>query len=414
MVEETLPNRLKIVFFPLESSLTTALLLFVNFGLRFEDEKTRGLSPFITNLILRGSQKYPDDLSLGQTLDNLGAYFNVEVQKEYLAFYLKVANEKTISAAEFLAEIISRPLFSLSEIEREKKLCQFDLTNRAKNSAAVALDNLLELVYQNHPLVHTGTASKTFLENLRRDDLFNYHQNIFTGANITLVVVGQPEDKAFVSKLKAVFTPIPAGHKNNFKAFDKNSLNPNNRLTDMDTDQIYAAFGYPSYPRNHPRRRVLDLAETILVKGRANRRFLPLYLNRAPASYVTANGQYLSDFGFFLIQLAATAANIKVAYQRTIEEIEKLKTEGIKNEELERVKNIYLGNLLIQTSEPIESGFFYGLQYLTNEGKVLSFAETKKQIEEITSEDIQKAANEIFDQKKIFASLVGKNVTQIR
>lgn len=414
-IEKALSNQVKIVFFPKENCLTTALTAFVNFGIRFEDEKTQGLSTFLANILLRGSQKYPDELSLGETLDNLGAYFNVEIQKEYSAFYLKVADDKVVRAADFLAQLLTQPIFSLAEIEREKKLNQADFASRTKNASLIALDSLSKLVYQNHPLSFSGIATPNFLDTLKRDELMNLHQKYYAGANLTLAVVGEEETfQEKLAEIEKIFSVIPQGKKNSFIPFDKTNLQPQTNLFDFESDQIYGAIGYPGYERNHPLRRVLELIETILGKGRANRRLLPLYLNRTPASYVIVSNQFFSDLGFFLIQTAAPAVNIKLAYQKIIEEIEKLKTEEIKKEELERAKNIYLGSLLIQLGEPIETGFFYGLQYLFNQGKVASLKEIETQIEKITAQDIQEVTKEVFDQNKLFVSLVGKEVTKIR
>lgn len=418
--EEILTNQLKIVFFPLPHPPTTALLLFVNFGTRFEDSAkqnndTQGLATFTANTLLRGSQKYPDDLLLGEALDNLGAYFNVEVHKEYSAFYLKITNDQVIPAVDFLAEILSHPVFSLAEIDREKKLCQGDITNRGKNPSLVTLDNLTKLIYKNHPLSYSGIASRSFLDNLRRDDLINYHKKYYTGSNMTLVMVGSPEVyQKCLAEIKNSLLIILSGQKNTFLPFDQTNLTANNQLMDFEADQIYMAFGYPGYPRNHTNRYILELIETILGKGRANKRFLPLYLTRSPASYVTPTSQFFSDFGFFLIQAAAPAVNIKYAYQKIIEEIELLKAEKVKDEELSRVKKVYLGNLLIQIEEPVEYGFFHSLQYLFNNGQVISFNEVKEKVNKLTAEEIQKVAGEVLDQTKIFVSMVGKEVTKIR
>lgn len=413
--EENLANQLKVVFFPLANQSTTALLLFVNFGTRFETENTQGLATFTANTLLRGSQKYPDDLLLGEALDNLGAYFNVEVHKEYSVYYLKVPNEKTAQGVEFLSEVVSHPIFSLTEIDRERKLCQSDIVNRAKNPSLVALDNLNQLVYQNHPLGYPGIASQKFLDTLKRDDLINYHKKYYTAPNMTSVIVGEEAVyQKVITDIEACLTSLPAGQKNSGQPFDSNSLKSNSSLINFEADQIYGAFGYSGYQRSHPNRYLLELLETILGKGRANKRFLPLYLTRTPASYVTPTAQFFSDFGFFLIQAAAPAVNIKYAYQKIIEEIEKIKVEKIQEDELNRVKTVYLSNLLIQIEEPIEYGFFHGLQYLFNGGQVYSFEEIKQKIVNATADDLQKAANEIFDQTKLFVSLVGKEVTKIR
>lgn len=413
--EDILSNQLKIIFFPLSFQPTTSLLLYVNFGTRFENENTQGLATFMANTILRGSQKYPDDLLLGEALDLLGAYFNVEVHKEYSAYYLKVDNEKIAKAGEFLAEVSAHPIFSLAEIDREKKLCESDIKNRERNASLVALDNLTKLVYLTHPLVFPGISSKKFLDNLKRDDLINYHKKFYTAANMTLVIVGQEDAyKKALAEIKNVFSTIPSGQKNSCFSFDKTKLSPDVNLMDFETDQIYCAFGYPAYERNHSNRYVLELIETILGKGRANKRFLPLYLNRSPASYVTPTAQFFADFGFFLVQSAAAAVNIKYAYQKIIEEIEKLKVELVKDDELSRVKTVYLGNLEIQIEEPIEYGFFHALQYLFNNGQVLSFAEVKEKIEKLSAEEIKKVAIDVFDQTKIFVAMVGKEVTKIK
>lgn len=412
--EEKLSNNLKILF--LESELPLAgLLLFVNFGVRNETEESKGMAAFLTNLILRGSEKYPNDLSLGTILDNLGGYFNTEVQKEYTAFYIKLAGRKLGEAADFLAELVLNPVFVLSEVDREKKLCRQDIANREKNPELKAMDEFGKLIYGDHPLGYSGIANEKFLNSLKRDDLVSAHKKYYCGANMTLVVVAKKENwEKEKEKIKEAFSKLPEGKKQGFIPFEEKKAGGVKRVEFDSGLNVYITFGYPGLTRYNEKRRVLDFIESLLSRGRANERLLSLYIKRTPATAVRTTNLVFADFGVFMFQILAPRTTVRIAYQQAIEQLEMIKSRPISEEELNRMKNWYKGNLLIQISDPIEYGFFHGLSYLFNEGKIEGFEEVKEKIEKITSGDINSTAKKVFDQEKLSAVMLGKNLEEAR
>jgi len=353
-------------------------------------------------------------LALGIVLDNLGGYFNTEVQKEYTASYIKLAGEKLGEAGEFLAELVSSPVFVLSEVDREKKLCRSDIEARKKNPELAAMDEFLKIAYGGSSLGYSGIADETFLESLKRDDLVSAHQKYYSGSNMTLVIVGKESDySSNIDRIKAAFEKIGAGEKTSFTPFDKTKIKPEAKRIEFETPNVYITFGYPSLARYDKDRRVLDFIEALLSRGRANERLLPIYLKRTPALALRTTSQTFSDYGTFILALLAVKTTVRMAYQQTIEQLEMIKNRLVDEREIKRMKNWYTGNLMIQTVDPVEYGFFHGLSYIFNEGKVEGYEAVREKILAITADDIQRVAKEVFNQEKLSVVMVGKDLDQI-
>jgi len=413
--EETLSNNLKLLFLEKSDSPLCSLLLFVNFGVRNEKDNTCGLAAFITNLILRGSQKYQNDLALGTVLDNLGGYFNTEVQKEYTTYYIKLMGEKLGEAADFFAELLSNPVFVLAEVDREKKLCRSDIENRKKNPEQVTMDEFLNIAYGGSSLGSSGIANDKFTDSIKRDDLVSYHGQYYCGSNMIAVVVGPKEAyETQIGKIKEGLNKIPAGTRTSFEPFESQSVKPEAKRIEFESgDNVYITFGYPGVARYDEDRRIVDFIETILSRGRANERLLPIYLKRTPAIAIRTTNQVFSDCGEYIVQLLAHRNTVRLAYQQIIEQMEVIKNREIGNEEMKRMKNWYTGSLTIQVADPTEFGFFHALSYIFNDGKIVTYQEAIEKIKSIKTDEVMEVGKKIFDQEKMAVVMVGKNLDQL-
>jgi len=80
---DKLKNSLEIVKIPDNSSKTVTALVMVGTGSRNETRINNGISHFLEHMMFKGTEKYPDALSLATALDAVGGEFNAFTSKEY-------------------------------------------------------------------------------------------------------------------------------------------------------------------------------------------------------------------------------------------------------------------------------------------------------------------------------------------
>ncbi len=402
----SLSNQLPVLLVPLAASEATAVLFLVRAGSRYETPETNGLSRLYANMCLKKTKSYFDRLALAAEIDKIGAVFNLEVHKEYTAFYLKAVNAHLDKIIQLLSEMITAATLDINELAREKKYFSSEITNRKADFASRSFDELARLIFGDHPLAYSGVGEKEAVENLKMDDLVAYGGKHYHAANSLLVVSGKTE--GLKNKLETAFQGLASAEKVDFQPIDPKSLRSQTKLIEQQIPQAYFSLGFPALPRQSEQRFSQILLEIILGKTKSNNRLLKIAAEEALAFYVRSSVNMFSDIGLFSIQLATTPASKKKAYERVLEELEKIKKTPVDKEELARAKGYYQGTLAMSLTEPVELAFFYGLQEFLDR-RILSAPEFFEKINQVSPEEIQKTANLVLDSGRLSVVMIGQD-----
>ena len=117
---DKLKNSLEIVKIPDNSSKTVTALVMVGTGSRNETRINNGISHFLEHMMFKGTEKYPDALSLATALDAVGGEFNAFTSKEYTGYYIKLRADKLEIALEILSDMLLNSTFKQDEIDKER------------------------------------------------------------------------------------------------------------------------------------------------------------------------------------------------------------------------------------------------------------------------------------------------------
>jgi len=402
----SLGNNLPLLLVPMPESEVTAVLFLVRAGSRYETPETNGLSRLYANMCLKKTKSYFDRLALAAEIDKIGAVFNLEVHKEYTAFYLKALNKHFDKILQIISEITIKPPFDVNELSREKKYFASEIANRKSDFASRTFDELNKLVFGEHSLSYSGVGEKEAVEKFKLDNLITYGQKHYNTANSLLIVSGQTKDVK--TKVETAFKDLSQGKKAQFNPFDPKKLGSKTKLIEQQIPRAYFALGFPAMPRQSQQRFAQILLDIVLGKTKSNNRLVKISAEETLAFYVRSGVNMFSDIGLLTIQMASSTQNKKKAYQRVLEELEKFKNELIPQKDLDKAKGYYQGTLAMSITEPVERGFFYGLQAFLDE-KILTQKEFFDRIHQTTSPEIQKLANLILDQKRLNVVMLGQD-----
>ena len=122
--------------------------------------------------------------------------------------------------------------------------------------------------------------------------------------------------------------------------------------------------------------------------------------------YVRAYNDTYTDHGFFQISAGVDNKRIHEVLTAVIEECNKLKTELVSTEELNKVKEYITGNMKLSLESSDEIANFYGGQELLKK-KIVSLESKANEIRKVTAKDIQMLAKNIFKDEKLNLALIG-------
>lgn len=112
------------------------------------------------------------------------------------------------------------------------------------------------------------------------------------------------------------------------------------------------------------------------------------------------------DTGNFVIQAGLDISRIDEAIKAILDELKRIKKEGITHEELKRARDFIEGKIAIDLEESNSLADWYAKQELLT-GEILTPEEKLKKIFAVTSGQIQNVAKDIIKESKLNLAVIG-------
>jgi len=374
-----------------------------------EGSKT-GISSLVSDLMGSGSQNIGKD-EFNEEIDYLGANVN---------FYSTGASANTLSKyfpriLELMAEGALKPNFTEEEFKKSKDRTLEGLKADEKSVAANARKLRLALSYgKNHPYGEIET--KESIEALNLENVKNYYTDYFVPQNAYLVIVGDVKleevrdlvTKYFSDWKKKELPSFKLPEPKNVQFTQVNFLDMSNAVQSevavVNTIQLKKgdADYFPAL-----------VANQILGGGGEGRLFLNLREDKGftyGAYSRTGDDKYIASFVASASVRNAVTDSAVVAF---LDEIYRIRTEKVSDEELKNAKSKYVGNFVMALEQPSTIAN-YALNIETDNLPKDFYQKYLQKINAVTTEDVQRVANKYFkvDQARIVIAGKGSEVSE--
>jgi predicted Zn-dependent peptidase len=273
------------------------------------------------------------------------------------------------------------------------------------------VEQFIATSFTAHPYGQPVVGYMSDLQSISREEAEEYFRKHYVPANMTIVIVGDIDPGETIETLEDYFGRLPAAEPPDPVVTVEPDVKAERIVRLTDPGQPWYLVGYPIPSITNPDYQALMAIGQILAGGRTSRLTKRLVTDDKIAFFAGAFPGFPGDkYPSQMIFYATTAAghtNAEVA-AAIDEEIARLKTEPVSDEELERVKTKMRANLVRQ----LDSDFGLALQlaeYQTKTGDWRNLFNYIEAIQLLTAEDIQRVANEYFDNQR---RTVGEIVTE--
>ena len=138
----------------------------------------------------------------------------------------------------------------------------------------------------------------------------------------------------------------------------------------------------------------------------SSRLFISVRERAGLAYYIRTASENNQDTGYLVTQAGVDPKNLEKAIKIILREYRSFKNKKISKKELQKAKDYLKGNLILSLeSSDAQAGFYASQEIL--EDKILTVKEKIKEIDKVSSKDIQIAAKEIFRPEKLNLALIG-------
>lgn len=399
-------NGLRVILAPLNETKAVTVLVLVKVGSRYETKNINGSSHFVEHLMFKGTKKRPNTLSISRELDGIGAEFNAFTSKDHTGYYIKTNYEKMELALDILSDILFNSKFENKEIDRERGVIVEEINMYEDNPMMFMEDFFEQTVYGNHPLGWQISGPKDVINDVKRDELFNYYKKYYHPSNMLVAISGRLDNKVAALVKKYFGKNSAMAVTGSFKKIKINQQQPQVKMKHKDTEQVQMALGFPAYSYTDKKLYPLYLLSVILGGNMSSRLFLSIRERKGLCYFIRSTVNVYQDVGNLMIQAGLDKNRMHNAVKEILNELSKVKKQGVSKSELKKAKDYLKGKLILELETSDHVASWLARQELLRD-KILTPAEQIKLLEKVTLADIKKVSLEIIKTNRLNFSLIG-------
>ena len=381
---------------------TPRVAFYLNFSLN-DPLPLPGVYSLMVRLFLQGTKRY-NAQQLSEELDKYAIEFTAEMKLDYVKFKFICLNEDFEKALDIVSDIVKNTTFE--EFEKERAKLEGEIIAELDSPRAKIIDSYYKNLYEGHNYGYTNTVILENLKNLKKEDVVNAYSAIVQNSKKVVAFVGDLDfdyvKKSLDEKLgdiKPSISSLPDLKKPVLK--EKKDV----ELIQPDLNQAHILKGWYVDSADSEDFTAISLLNIILgASGLSSRLFLELRDKKGLAYVVRSAYDVARLSANFSIYIATEPKNIEVSLKGFDEEIEKIKTIPVSEEELENAKNNLFGKwaFISETnSQQANCLAHYGIMGFGFDFHQKAVEKVKK----VTVEDIMRCANKYFNDKYVLSIL---------
>jgi predicted Zn-dependent peptidase len=401
-----LPNGLRVITVPNIGNPAVMVLVVVETGSNYESKDENGLSHFLEHMCFKGTDKRPKVTDIARELDGLGAQNNAFTSDEMTGYYAKAAKKHFSKLVEIVSDLYLHPTLPVDDIEKERGVILEEMSMYEDVPQRKVGDVLNELLYGDVPAGRKIIGSRENIKRFKREDFVDYRNKHYVASKTMVIISGDVSSQAVLKEVKKNFKDIASGRKlDKLRVKEVQNL-PGLLVHTKKTDQTHMIMAFRAFGAKDKRMSALTLLAEILGQGMSSRLFNKLRDEMGVCYYVRAENDGHTDHGVFAISVGANIARTQEVVQVLLEECQKLTQILVSEEELQKAKEHYVGNLYLNLETTDALAEFYASQEITTH-QLKKPQELEKCIRQVTVKDIRKVAQTIFKDKNLNLAIVG-------
>ncbi len=379
----------------------------VRYGSIADPLDKEGLSSLMASLMRTGGTKaYPSD-TLDNLIDVYAMHFSVSASETQISFSCSCLSEFTDTCLYILSQILFSPSFEERKVKKQTSIFLESIAHRFDNP-----DPILDAAYEkamyrdgkNNALATAKTVSA-----IKRQDLINLHDKIFATANMMVAISGNFTTKAIEQKLTALF-PKAGSATTNDSCYAQIAVKPlaKSIIVNKPITQSYVRMGLPLFKRPNDDFYALQVLNLILGGEGFTSRLGSKVRSDEGLAYViysSAGSNYFFPATFF-VEFHTKNETASKAMAIANDEIAKIRSSGISDEELSHAKKILIDGLpsMFRSPDDIVENYEQNEYWKRLPDHFVSFP---SKVNALTKNDIANAAKKYLDPSKITYTVVG-------
>lgn len=402
----TLENKLRISVDEMKEIETISIAVFVKTGSRNENSENNGISHFLEHMAFKGTESRTAK-QIAEQFEDIGGKINAYTSRENTVYYVKILKKDAEFAVEFLSDILQNSTFDKAELEKERGVILQEIAMTNDTPDDIIFDYFQETAFPYQPLGRSILGPAENVKNFTQSDLQHYIDQQYNYGNITVCAAGNISEKKFTQYVKKYFNKL--GNKN-LQDFEAGKYQGGNFSKEKDLEQLHTLIGFNSVSYLDDNYYTCQILASILGGGMSSRLFQSVREDLGLAYSIYAFNYSNADSGIFGIYCGTDPQKSNKMLGAVKQEIQKI-TNNISKKELDRTINQITAGLLMSRESSHSRCQKLGSDILTK-GRIVSHEEIIKKVSQISINDVQNFAQNIFSKSDNTFVALGKNPPQ--
>ncbi len=404
--ETKLSNGLKIVIFEEKSLPLVSFRLCFFKGDADEPDDLTGITSAAASMFNEGTQTRTSR-QLAEQIEQLGANIGASSTADFTIVSASSLSLYTGEIFRLLVEMVLFPTFPENELNLYKQNTIEGLKFQRSQPSFLANEQMSRILYGAHPY---GIASPTpaDIEKLEREQLVDFHRQVFVPNNAMLIVVGDVDRTEFLAEIEDVFGGWQRGNLE-AKEFESPQKRDSRTLTIVDrpdSAQSNIVIGSLALERKNPDYFPALVMNQILGAGASSRIFMNLREEKGYTYGAYSRFDTKKRGGEFEATAEVRTSVTNDSLREFFYEFERIRTEQVGDDELQDAKDFLTGIF------PIRAETQEGLTNLIVSQKLYNLPDDYLQtyrdnINAVTAEDVGRVAKKYIEPEKMAIVIVG-------
>lgn len=440
----TLDNGLRIIHQPSDSKVVYCGYQ-INAGTRNEEPGEEGLAHFCEHVTFKGTERRKAWHILN-CLESVGGDLNAYTNKEGTVYYSAILKEHIARAVDLLTDIVFHSVYPQAEIDKEVEVICDEIESYNDSPAELIYDEFENIIFKGSPLGHNILGTAEQVRSFKTEDALRFTRKLYRPDNAIFFAYGDIDFKKLVKLIRKALADDDSGKVAENAANsvgklaeeklpqisqitqisgDENSITTEKSVSSVksvgpenypsvgkeiagqtivmqkNTHQAHVMIGTRAYNVNDSRRMPLYLLNNMLGGPGMNAK-LNLALREHNGLVYTVESTMVAygDTGIWSIYFGCDEHDVKRCLRLVRKELDKFMQKPLSEAQLKAAKKQIKGQVGVACDNRENFALDFGKSFL-HYGWEKNVDRLYEQVDEITAEQIQAVAQELFDKDRI-------------
>ena len=440
----TLDNGLRIIHMPSDSKVVYCGYQ-INAGTRNEEPGEEGLAHFCEHVTFKGTERRKAWHILN-CLESVGGDLNAYTNKEGTVYYSAILKEHIARAVDLLTDIVFHSVYPQAEIDKEVEVICDEIESYNDSPAELIYDEFENIIFKGSPLGHNILGTAEQVRSFKTEDALRFTRKLYRPDNAIFFAYGDIDFKKLVKLIRKALADDDSGKVAENAANsvgklaeeklpqisqitqisgDENSITTEKSVSSVksvgpenypsvgkeiagqtivmqkNTHQAHVMIGTRAYDVNDSRRMPLYLLNNMLGGPGMNAK-LNLALREHNGLVYTVESTMVAygDTGIWSIYFGCDEHDVKRCLRLVRKELDKFMQKPLSEAQLKAAKKQIKGQVGVACDNRENFALDFGKSFL-HYGWEKNVDRLYEQVDEITAEQIQAVAQELFDKDRL-------------